>query len=141
MIIVPVDGSSHALKAVETAVEMAEKYTEPLLMLNVQPEKEKLFSGEDPGDERWLAEKEAKGQEVMKSAAELVNERVPYEQKVRIGTPSIQITDEAAEQKARCIVMGSRGSGPFVSAILGSVSYGVLHLAQCPVMVVPDDMN
>jgi nucleotide-binding universal stress UspA family protein len=45
---------------------------------------------------------------------------------------------ELAEQhRARAVVVGSRGLGRVKSALLGSVSSGVLHHAQLPVLIVP----
>lgn len=41
-----------------------------------------------------------------------------------------------ASAEADLVVVGSRGHGPIVSAVFGSVSHGVLHHSQCPVAVV-----
>ena len=35
------------------------------------------------------------------------------------------------------IVMGSRGMNPIMGGVLGSVSYGVINSALCPVTIVP----
>jgi nucleotide-binding universal stress UspA family protein len=46
------------------------------------------------------------------------------------------IVSMAIELNAAVVVMGSRGRSNVSSALLGSVSSGVLHNANCPVLVV-----
>ena len=45
----------------------------------------------------------------------------------------------AAAKDAAMIVVGTHGHGPAMGALLGSVSNGLLHKAQVPVVVVPPD--
>ncbi|MDG5789508.1 universal stress protein [Evansella sp. AB-P1] len=137
MIIVPIDGSTHALKALEFAISMANQYEEKLLLLNVQQKNGPHYAKEVIGKNE-KRNKEVEGLHLLRDAIEQIDGKVSYDTKVRIGIPSIEISNEAKESKARCIIMGSRGNGPVVSAILGSVSYGVLHLSPCPVTVVPN---
>lgn len=60
---------------------------------------------------------------------------VPVERIVTMEPPAEQILEAAAD--AQLIVLGSRGRGGFRSLLLGSTSQAVLHVAQCPVMIVP----
>lgn len=47
------------------------------------------------------------------------------------------ILDAADEQDAAVIVLGARGRSAVGSALLGSVSYGIVHNSRRPVLVVP----
>jgi nucleotide-binding universal stress UspA family protein len=49
------------------------------------------------------------------------------------------ILEVASEQDAMLVVLGSRGLSAARSALLGSVSYGVVHHAARPVLVVPPE--
>ncbi|MFB9681118.1 universal stress protein [Streptosporangium vulgare] len=60
--------------------------------------------------------------------------RVEVEQTLVCGHPVGVICEASAA--ADLVVIGSRGLGRFGSAVLGSVSHGVLHHARCPVAVV-----
>ena len=47
------------------------------------------------------------------------------------------IADRARELDADAIVAGTRGHGPAAGLLLGSVTQRLLHIASCPVLVVP----
>jgi nucleotide-binding universal stress UspA family protein len=53
------------------------------------------------------------------------------------GTPVRKILDEAQRVSADMIVMGSHGHGALFHLLMGTVCYGVLHKASCPVVIVP----
>lgn len=52
------------------------------------------------------------------------------------GSPRQVIVDEAEDWRADLIVMGSRGLGAWNRLLLGSVSSGVIHHANCSVEIV-----
>ncbi|GAA3166854.1 universal stress protein [Planomonospora alba] len=60
--------------------------------------------------------------------------QVRVDQTVVCGHPVLTICE--ASKEADLAVVGSRGLGALGSAVLGSVSHGVLHHAHCPVAVV-----
>ena len=54
------------------------------------------------------------------------------------GGPAHVIADVAAKESADVIVTGTRGHTALAGVFLGSVAQRLLHLAACPVLVVPD---
>ncbi len=56
---------------------------------------------------------------------------------IRTGHPVEEIVKEALKSKVDLIVMGSRGRSALRAAVLGSVTYGVIHKdSRVPVLVV-----
>jgi nucleotide-binding universal stress UspA family protein len=51
--------------------------------------------------------------------------------------PADGIIDVAVARGARLIVVGSRGESPLTGALLGSVTYKLVHRSPVPVLVVP----
>lgn len=118
-IIVPIDGSKLAEKALSFAITMAKAYEDQITLLNIQPNHQIL------------------GESVIAEAAALLEEAgVPYSTKIRVGTPSIEIITEAKDNNVRCIVMGSKGAGNSARN-LGSVSQATLVMVPCPIMFIP----
>lgn len=53
------------------------------------------------------------------------------------GGPAHVIADVAERCAADVIITGTRGHGPVAGLLLGSVATRLLHLAPCPVLVIP----
>jgi nucleotide-binding universal stress UspA family protein len=64
---------------------------------------------------------------------------IAWESELIGGPVAKAITDVADVRGADEIVLGTRGFGR-VRALLGSVAHEVLHLAMCPVTVIPEPM-
>lgn len=135
-IVVPIDGSSHALKALASAKELALSLKEApkLTVLHVNPA---VAINEPPLgvdlDQRIAEE----GVQVLESVDKLL-EDLPggYERIVYHGDPGKLICKVAKEQGADLIVMGTRGLNLMKEMLLGSVSHYVLQHAGCPVMTI-----
>jgi nucleotide-binding universal stress UspA family protein len=54
------------------------------------------------------------------------------------GGPAHVIANAAAKESADVIITGTRGHTAVAGVLLGSVAQRLLHLAVCPVLVVPD---
>ena len=147
-ILVPFDGSANALEALRTAIALAKALGEKIVLLNVQPSFQtihtKMFFSKEVIQEyqqQLFTTAMERGEQLLAGA------EVDYEVKLRVGDAKEQICLEAnadqpggnacADVGVRLIVMGSRGMNPVAGGLLGSVSYGVVNAAPCPVTVVP----
>ncbi|MDO0972660.1 universal stress protein [Mycolicibacterium frederiksbergense] len=78
------------------------------------------------------------GRELLGDAAGLVAQTtggaVSVTTDLIVATPTAALVD--ASRTAGMVVVGSRGKGALSRLVLGSVSAGLLHRAQCPVVVV-----
>ena len=61
---------------------------------------------------------------------------LPYQYHISIGLPAEAIVQYADEQNVDQIVMGKQGEGGLQSLLLGSVVNKVVHLANCPVVLI-----
>jgi nucleotide-binding universal stress UspA family protein len=55
--------------------------------------------------------------------------------------PVDALIDVATARNAEAIAVGHGGTGPLRAALLGSITYEIVHRAPLPVLVVPDDDN
>lgn len=138
VIVVPIDGSSDALLALKYAVEHAKAFQDKIILLNVQSNVDYETLNEYISKAQLQSMQEDKAKKIFADATQILEQHsVQYETKVRTGVPSIEISQEAKEQNARAIIMGTRGMGPALSNALGSVSYSLTHLTPCPLTLVP----
>ncbi|HEX5363645.1 MAG TPA: universal stress protein [Gallionella sp.] len=138
-ILIPVDGSPNALRAVEQAIKHAAalKQAPQLLLLNVQwnvaSGNVKLFIDQRTIDDYYREQ----GESALASAREALDAAaLPYQYHVSIGTPAEAIAQYADEQAVDQIIMGRQGQGGMQTLLLGSVVNKVLHQVSCPVTLV-----
>jgi nucleotide-binding universal stress UspA family protein len=140
-IVVGVDGSGHAQRALEWAIKEAAIRHTPLTVVTVH----QLVAGYSgrgvvyPHDNEQaekageLVKKETDG--ILAGLGDDRPESVTVE--VVSGFPVEELLKASAD--ADLIVLGSRGAGGFSQLLLGSVSHQVTHHAHCPVVIVPPE--
>ncbi|MFG2288310.1 universal stress protein [Streptomyces sp. NPDC048595] len=135
-LVVGVDGSDSALRALDWAVDEAARRKLPLDVLHASTWER--FEGTAQGSERPGEQVLAEG--VVRSAAEQARCRNPD---LKVGA---QVVAEDAVTallraglSASVLVLGSRGRGEIAGWLLGSVGMAVAARARCPVIVVRGD--
>ena len=113
------------------------KETPQLLLLNVQwnvaAGNVKLFIDQEAINDYYREQGMA---ELQAARAALDAAGLPYQYHISVGTPAEAIAQYAHEQVADQIVMGRQGQGAVKTLLLGSVVNKILHLANCPVLLV-----
>src|SRR5918995_3886159 len=150
-ILVPVDGSSASMKAVQYAAHLAELETSEtsdaaeLIVLHVL---EDIKQGGAIGlqakygnvrlVEGFKKARKKAALEWLKQIEEAARKKgIPLKSEVLDGDSKVEIIiDYANENSVDLIVMGSRGLTGFKRLLLGSVANAVVSNARCPVMVV-----
>lgn len=138
-ILIPVDGSANAQRAVEHVIShvAAFKVAPQILLLNVQwsvaAGNVKLFIDQQTIDDYYREQ----GMAALRSACDALDAAgLPYQYHISIGTPAEAIAQYAGEQGIDQIVMGRQGQGGLQALLLGSSVNKVLHLVRCPVLLV-----
>ena len=138
-ILVPVDGSETALRAVAQAVRLAEASKEPveLHLLNVQPPvvsgNVKMFVGREAVESYYRDE----GEKALSAARARVEQSgVAHKYHIGVGPIAETIAAYVKDQDCAQVVMGTRGLGAIKGLVLGSVTTKVLHLTAVPVTLV-----
>lgn len=138
-ILIPVDGSVGALRAVEHVIASlaALKEAPQLCLLNVQWKlasgNVKLFINQDTINDYY---REQGMSALAEARARLDAAGLAYSYHISIGTPAEAIVQYAQEQAADQIVMSTYGQGALSHVLLGSVASKVAHLAKTPVLLV-----
>jgi len=139
-IVVPVDGSPAALRAVKLALAMAKaKRGSRLVLVNVQN-----LVTVGMGEAAIVLPVELEDRMIRRlgkaatraAAAACAKARVKFKALVEKGPVAPSIAGVARRERADHIVMGTRGMGGVRGLILGSVATQVVHLSSVPVTLV-----
>lgn len=125
-ILVAIDGSESAEKALEYAVQLAKKHKAKVTLLNVG--ETKLF-GFKPEVAREV------GEHILSDAAAKVK-GLKLNTQLEFGNPAETLIEVAEKGNYDLIVVGSRGLSSVKRFFLGSVSDDISHHAKCSVLIV-----
>ncbi|HCJ91629.1 MAG: universal stress protein [Acidaminococcaceae bacterium] len=142
-ILVPVDGSESAWRALDQGLVLSDKFGGEVIVLTViQPYNNAALLAV-PLDHNIISQSnndlKQVGDEVLHRAEERVKAakhdgKVSYE--MEVGHPSERILAAAKENGADAIVLGSRGLSGIAEFFLGSVSSKIAQYAAIPVLIV-----
>jgi nucleotide-binding universal stress UspA family protein len=139
-ILIATDGSPSSGEAVDFGVELAVEHEASVIFVHVAPALDVLpvtgygMGGAMPHVPHELDEVDRVALEDAEQTAE--RKGVHATSKLLVGNPVDEIVAYADSQGVDLIVVGSRGRGTLASALLGSVSRGILAESKRPVAII-----
>ena len=137
-IVVATDGSDSVGRAVDVAIEMAERFDATVHALYVVDDDEIASAPAAVRDEHRtaLAERGERALASVCAAADGVDERLDVTTAVREGAPGEEVVDFADEVDADLVVTGTRGRHGEDRFLIGSVAETVVRTCPVPVLTV-----
>ena len=136
--LVPIDFSATADRALEYAIALAQQLHARLTLLHVLDLTPVTMDEMTVGVvATYLEEQEIEAQHLLQASLERV-QRAGLQGDILLvqGTPTQTIVDTAGEQGVDLILMGTHGRTGLAHVFLGSVAEHVVRQAPCPVLVV-----
>lgn len=144
-ILVAVDGSSAALRALEAAVDLAQTNRSRLTVMTCVPDTSTWLIGAGGVTvdlERLAREADAEYAALLDAAVDMVPLDVPTTKVLAHGRVAPALVEQVQSGSHDLLVVGSRGRGAGRSILLGSVSHQVVQTAGTAVLVIhgpPDE--
>jgi nucleotide-binding universal stress UspA family protein len=135
-IVVGVDGSENAHRAVEFAAGLAEQLGATVLAVHAFEPLAVLGTVTPPVDFEAI-ERETTTKLAEEWCAPLRASGATYEPLLVENNPVGALVDVARERHADLVVVGARGHSPFRQMVLGSTSLRLPHETKVPVTIVP----
>jgi nucleotide-binding universal stress UspA family protein len=140
-ILVAIDGSAHAQRALTEAVDLAQRTNARLTVMTVAPDPSTwvlsapgYMAGVD--FERLAQEADREYGQLLDDALESVRQDVSVTKVLAHGRAGERILAQVETGSHDLVVMGSRGRGQMRSLLLGSVSHEVLNASAAAVLIV-----
>ena len=141
-ILVPIDGSDTAWKALDQAIVLGERFESKLVVVHVvEPYSGNIAPLITPWDSTELFQVnsalEEAGEKILAMAKEkLANYAKHVECILEVGHPAERIINLSKASGCDLIVIGSRGLSGIADFLLGGVSSSVVEYASVPVLIV-----
>jgi len=138
-ILVPIDGSDMAWRALEDAVVLGEKFSSSITIIHVVQPYNTIPSidGSPIFIPRDVEEIQRSGDVLLKHAAEkMVGYPYPLDTHIEYGYPAERILHLIKEQGFDAVVIGYQGLSAFAEFLLGSVAMNVAQHSPVPVLIV-----
>jgi nucleotide-binding universal stress UspA family protein len=133
-IVLAVDGSESSDRALTFAGELAKQSGGRIVAVHIKELIAGRFAGPVHVDEEDLQAKIRKQVQDLSDAGVTVSVEM---HSTMTGGPAPLIADAATRENADVIVTGTRGHTALAGVIVGSVAQRLLHVAPCPVLVIP----
>jgi nucleotide-binding universal stress UspA family protein len=142
-VLVAIDGSPNAQRALETAVDLAKGTKAELRIAHVVYVPTLFWSMGVPGaavpTDKIEEDAEEAARKLLAKAVKFAKDagvtQVKDELVTDLVSPAQGVVQLAERDKADVVVVGTRGNGGFKKLLLGSVANSVLHYADCSVLV------
>jgi len=138
-LLVPVDQSENAIRALDHAIRLAQELGGTALHI-VNAHEPTIVYGEValylPEEKARALQKEHSEDQLRPALERARAANVPFTSEILVGDVPHAIAKCAEDRSCDGIVMGTRGMGTIGSLLLGSVAMKVIHLAKVPVTLV-----
>jgi nucleotide-binding universal stress UspA family protein len=139
-ILVAIDGSAHAARALEEAVDLAQAGKARLTVITCVPDPAAWLIGGAAYSggidfEALSREAEREAQGVLDAAVQTIPQDLPVTKILTHGRAARRILEQTENGHHDLVMMGSRGRGEVRSLLLGSVSHEVLNASRTAVLI------
>lgn len=140
-ILVAIDGSTYAAKALDYAVGLAEKFSSKISLVHVVPTMTAISPKLGASSSNYMKDMRAdlgeEGRNILAEGENTVKvSNVDVETILKHGDAADELIEAADELKADLIVVGERGLGSGGTFPLGSIACKVSQYAKCPVLII-----
>ncbi|MFH2129409.1 MAG: universal stress protein [bacterium] len=134
-ILVPVDGSEHAMNAARYSIDLVRKFDCEVLLVHCHKAYPSYLG--EPYFQQVVDKTLRQANDLLAPYRELFEAAGIRFKVLLFEEPAGKMIPEIARnENADLILIGSRGKTDLEGLIIGSVTHQVLHLATCPVLVV-----